>query len=125
MRTRLIAIALVLLVVGALTAIVALWARTPHYHASVGGQLLITGGPAPGKPRPSEGEVTATNPNGQTFTAFAPATGMFTLHLPAGTYSLTGSSPQFGSGKYKCMAQQEITIFNGMSTHANVFCPEK
>jgi len=125
MRTRLFAIALVVLVVGALTVIVTLWARPPHYRAFVSGQLLITGGPAPGKPRPSEGEITATNPNGQSFTASAPATGIFTLHLPAGTYSLTGSSPQFGNGKYKCMARREITAFNEMSTHANVFCPEK
>jgi len=70
------------------------------------------------------GEVTATNSSGQSFTASAPATGMFTLHLPAGTYALTGSSPQFGSGKYKCMAQREITVFNGKPAHENVFCPE-
>jgi len=125
MRTRLVVAALILLAVGGSIVVAANWVRSPHFHASVQGQLLISGGPAPGTPRPSEGEVTATNAVGQSYKVTVPATGKFTLPLPAGTYSITGSSPQFGNGQYRCLARREVTLSNGMSTHEDVFCSEK
>jgi hypothetical protein len=104
--------------------VLTLRASTPRYHASVNGQLLISGGPSPGTPRPSDGEVTARNASGQSFVVSVPATGKFTLQLPAGTYSLTGSSPQFGEGQYKCFAQRVVMVSKGKSIHEDVFCPE-
>lgn len=104
--------------------IFALRASGPQYHASVEGQLLISGGPPPGKSRPSEGEITARNVSGQSFAVSVPATGKFTLRLPAGTYSLIGTSPQFGSGRYKCLARQKVTVPQNKSTHENVVCAE-
>ena len=124
MRRRLVVITLSLLVVGALSVVLTLRASAPHYHASVNGQLLISGGPAPGTPRPSDGEVTARNAMGQSFAVSVPATGKFTVHLPAGTYSLTGSSPQFGGGRYTCTAQREVKVSKGKSAHENVICNE-
>ena len=124
MRSRLVVITLSLLVIGALSVALTLRASS-HYHASVKGQLLISGGPFPGKPRPSEGEVTAKTANGQSFAVAVPATGKFALQLPAGTYSLTGSSPQFGGGQYKCLALREVTVSKSRSTHEDVICAEK
>jgi hypothetical protein len=37
---------------------------------------------------------------------------------------LTGSSTQFGNGKYKCFALRTVTVFKGKSIHEDVFCPE-
>jgi len=135
MRSRLVVIALSILVVGALSAVLTLRASTHHYHASVKGQLLITGGPLlitggsfQGRaPRPSDGEVTARNASGQSFAVSVPATGKFILQLPAGTYSLTASSPQFhvGKGEGKCIAHRKVTVSKGQSTYENVFCQEK
>jgi len=125
MRNRLVIITLSLLVVGALSVILTLLASTPHYYDSVKGQLLISGGPCCSAPRPSEGEVTARNANGQSFAVSVPATGRFVLQLAAGTYWLTGSSPQFGGGQYKCLAQREVTVSKGKSTHEDVLCAEK
>jgi hypothetical protein len=124
MRSRVVVTVLSLLVVGALSAVLILQSRTTHHDSAVTGQLLISGGPAPGTPRPSDGEVTARNASGQSFSVSVPSTGKFTLQLPAGKYALTGSSPQFGNGQYKCSAPGRLTVFKGKSTHENVYCQE-
>jgi hypothetical protein len=125
MRSRVVVTTLSLLIVGSLSVVLTLDSSTPHYDAAVTGQLLISGGPAPGTPRPSDGEVTARNASGQSFSISVPSTGKFTLQLPAGKYSLTGSSPQFGNGQYKCFALRKVTAFKGESIHEDVFCSEK
>jgi len=124
MRSRLVVITLSILAVGALSVVLTLRASTPHYHASISGQLLISGGPAPGTPRPSDGEVTARSGSGQLFTVSVPATGKFKVHLPSGTYLLTGASPQYGGSQYRCSAQREVTVSKGKSTHEDVICNE-
>ena len=127
MRSRVVVITLSLLIVGALSTLLTLRSSTPRCHASVTGQLLISGGPAivPGAARPSYGEVTARNASGQSFSVSVPGTGKFTLQLPAGTYSLTGSSPQFGESQYKCFAQRKVTVAESSSIHEDVYCPEE
>jgi hypothetical protein len=125
MRSRVVVTALSLLVVGALSVVLTLQSRTPHYDSAVTGQLLISGGPAPGTPRPSGGEVTAKNASGQSFSISVPSTGKFTLPIPGGKYSLTGSSPQFGNGQYTCFALRSVTVFKGKSTHRDVYCSAK
>ena len=124
MRSRAVVATLSLLIVGSLSVVLTLDSSTPHYDAAVTGQLLISGGPAPGTPRPSDGEVTARNASGQSFSISVPSTGTFTLQLPAGMYSLTGSSPQFGNGQYKCFALRRVTVLKDKSIHEDVFCPE-
>jgi hypothetical protein len=124
MRGRPVVIVLGLVLVGAMSVVLTLQANTPQYLSSIKGQLLISGGPAPGTPRPSEGEVTARNAGGLSFAVSVPLTGRFTLQLPAGTYSLTGSSPQFAGGHYKCLAQRKVTVSKGKSTHEDVVCNE-
>ena len=125
MRGRVVVASLSLLFVGELSAVLALHTNTPRYHSAVTGQLLISGGPAPGTPRPSLGEVTARSANGQSFSISVPSSGKFTLQLPAGKYKLTGSSPQFGNGQYKCAALASMTVLKGKSIHDDVYCSEK
>jgi hypothetical protein len=125
MRSRVVVTVLSLLVVGALSAVLILQSRTTHHDSAVTGQLLISGGPAPGTPRPSDGEVTARNVSGKSFSISVPSSGKFTLQLPAGNYSLTGSSPQFGNGQYKCFALRTVTVLKDKSIHEDVFCSEK
>lgn len=124
MRRRPVVITLSLLVVGALSVALALSTSSPHDHASISGQLLISGGPAPGTPRPSDGEVTARNATGQSFAVSVPATGRFIVYLPAGTYTLTGSSPQFGASQYMCNAQHKVKVIKGSSIREDVYCNE-
>jgi hypothetical protein len=124
MRGRLVVTSFSLLTVGALSLALTLESSTPHYDAVIKGHLLISGGPAPGTPRPSDGEVTAKNASGKSFSVSVPSTGEFTLQLPVGRYSLTGSSPQFGNGQYKCFALRTVTVFKGKTIHEDVFCNE-
>jgi hypothetical protein len=125
MRSRaIVTILSLVVVVGALSFVLALHSSTPPYDASVKGQLLISGGPLPGTPRPSDGEVTAKNASGKSFSISVAPNGVFTLQLPPGKYTLTGSSPQFGNGQYKCFALRSVTVFKGKSIHHNVFCSE-
>lgn len=125
MRNRVVVTALSLLIVGALSVVLILKSNNPHYESAVTGQLLISGGPAPGTPRPSDGEVKARNASGQSFSISVPSSGRFTLQLPSGKYSLTGSSPQFGNGQYKCFALRTVTVLKGKSIHEDVLCPVK
>src|ERR1700686_1556937 len=122
MRSRVVVIALSLLLIGAMSFAITLHSNTARYHSAVTGQLLITGGPAPGTPRPSDGEVTAKNASGQTFSTSVPSNGRFTLQLPVGRYALTGSSPEFGNGQYKCIALSSVTVPKDKSIHKNVYC---
>jgi hypothetical protein len=124
MRSRVVVTIVCILVVGVPSVALTLNSSSPHYNEAVSGQLLISGGPAPGTPRPSDGEVMARNASGQLFSISVPSTGKFTLQLPEGKYSLTGSSPQFGNGQYKCIALRPVTVFKGETSHANVYCPE-
>lgn len=124
MRRRPVVSTLSLLVVGALSVGLALWASSPHDHASISGQLLISGGPAPGTPRPSDGEVIARNATGQSFAVSVPANGRFIVYLPAGTYTLTGSSPHFGASQYTCNAQRRVEVPKGSSVREDVNCNE-
>jgi len=77
MRSRVIVTTLSLLIVGALSVVLTLHSSTPHYDNAVTGQLLISGGPAPGTPRPSDGEVTARNVSGKSFSISVPSSGKF------------------------------------------------
>jgi hypothetical protein len=124
MRGRVSIVALILLLVGALSVFLALRSDIPHYDASVAGRLIISGGPAPGTPRSSGGEVDAQNANGQSFSVSVPSSGKFILQLPEGSYSLTGTSPQFGEGD-KCSALRDVTVSKGTLVHEDVLCQEK
>jgi hypothetical protein len=121
-RRRVVTITLVLLVVGAVTAVLAVNASKVEYRSSIRGQLLLTGGPGPGERFPSEGEVIAINASQESFRSSVSSNGEFLLHLPVGRYTLTGSSPQFGGGRYECFGRQKVRVLKDSVAHQNVSC---
>jgi hypothetical protein len=79
---------------------------------SVTGMLVRVGGPAPGSPVPLPGTVAASSAAGHEFTAVAGRNGHFQLSLPAGTYRLTGHSPQvWANGREMlCLAGRSLHV---------------
>jgi len=88
------------------------------YLEMVGGPATLAGG-TPSFRVP--GTITAVSPRD---TQHGPAAknGAFTLVLPAGTYTLTGTSPQYNSGQGRCIAVSKVVIRTGAITRANVTC---
>lgn len=121
---RWIVVTLIVLVIGAIGGVLFVRASTPRYPESIRGELLISGGAPPGKPRPTAGEVTAVNTVGRSFDVSVSSNGKFKLSLPIGKYTLIGFSPQFGGGKYKCMAQRTVIIARNRVNRVNVVCVE-
>jgi hypothetical protein len=92
------------------------------------GQLLLSGGPPPGKNRPTNGNVVATSNVGNIsyrYSTPVSQSGQFVLHLAPGIYSLTGSSPNYDGGKGKCFGSKKFTVSLSHSTRTIVYCPEK
>ena len=89
----------------------------------VTGQLIRVGGPAPGAPVALFGQIEARDGAGHHYTVAVGHDGRFHLHLPAGTYRLTGHSPQIQSGKGLCVAMKPVSVSkNGTLTGVRVVC---
>lgn len=89
----------------------------------VTGQLIRVGGPAPGAPLALFGQIEARDDAGHHYTVAVGHDGRFRLHLPAGTYLLTGHSPQIQSGKALCAAMKPVSVTkNGTLTGVPVIC---
>jgi hypothetical protein len=69
----------------------------------VTGRLIAVGGPAPGAARPLSGVVKLKGSDGKTVAVDVDADGTFRIRARTGSYSLSGSSPQYGSGRYPCI----------------------
>jgi len=50
------------------------------------------------------------------------ADGTFSVVVPAGRYTVTGHSPNYGSGTYLCQAEGVATVTSGHTTKADVPC---
>jgi hypothetical protein len=85
------------------------------------GHLYGVGGPAPGAPRPWPGTVTLTGP-GVHRDVQVGASGSFSVLVPAGTYTVAGRSPRYGSGAGVCRAAGPATVITGHRTRADVLC---
>jgi hypothetical protein len=85
------------------------------------GHLYGVGGPAPGAPRPWPGTVTLTGP-GVHRDIQVGASGSFSVLVPAGTYTVAGRSPRYGSGAGLCRAAGRATVTTGHRTRADVLC---
>ena len=85
------------------------------------GHLYGVGGPAPGLPRPWPGTVTLTGP-GLRRDVPVGASGAFSVMVPAGTYTVVGRSPLYGSGAGLCQVQGLVTVTSGHTTDADVLC---
>ncbi len=88
------------------------------------GHLYGVGGVAPGAPRPWPGTVTLTGP-GVHRDIQVGASGSFSVLIPAGTYSVAGRSPRYGSGAGVCRAAGPATVTAGHRTRADVLCQLK
>ena len=75
--------------------------------------------------RPYPGTVWATAGIGESFGATVPANGHFEFRVPVGTYQLTGSSPMYGGGTYRCLATHKLTVKANATARENVICIEK
>jgi hypothetical protein len=49
--------------------------------------------------------------------------GRFSTTMRTGTYRALGHSPSFGDGAYACVADSEVTVTAGRTTHIDVVCP--
>ena len=89
------------------------------------GHLYGVGGPAsvsgPPSPRPWPGTVTLVGPAVHRDVTVG-ADGTFSVVVPAGRYTVTGHSPNYGSGTYLCQAAGEVTVTTGHTTKADVLC---
>jgi hypothetical protein len=85
------------------------------------GHLYGVGGPAPGAPRPWPGTVTLTGP-GVHRDIQVGVSGSFSVLVPAGTYTVAGRSPRYGSGAGVCRAAGPATVTTGHRTSTDVLC---
>jgi len=109
----------------ALTAVAGCSGGPAPSTGTVTGYLEMAGGPATlagGTPSfRVPGTITAVSARD---TQHGPAAknGAFTLVLPVGTYTLTGTSPQYNSGQGRCIATGRVVIRAGVITRADVTC---
>jgi hypothetical protein len=95
---------------------------------TITGHFQMEGGPvSPGSlsgVTPSHalsGTVTATS-GSVTQHASVGQDGAFTLVLPVGTYTLSGTSPDMNNGQDSCAATSPVTVVKGGTAHADVTC---
>jgi hypothetical protein len=88
---------------------------------TVRGHLYGVGGPAPGLPRPWPGTVILTGPGFRDEVPVS-ADGAFSVTVPAGSYTVTGRSPLYGSGSGLCQAAGVATVTSRHTTKADVLC---
>lgn len=91
---------------------------------TVSGVFLMVGGPSPGVSVRLPGRVIASSRNGQRRTVTVSTDGRFAIHLPPGTYQLTGYSPRVhvGNHEMRCVAMHRVHVRSGRSTRGNVYC---
>ena len=86
---------------------------------TVSGRLLLVGGPAPGF-RTTSGTVKL---HGARSTQGAvDRRGHFVVAVDPGTYRVTGTSPDYGNGRYLCQAAHSVVVVAAETRHVNVFC---
>ena len=99
--------------------------KVPSLPGRIKGVLSLDGGPAPGLHVPSEGVVTARTLDGRTYTAHANSRGQFTMRVPAGLYTLTGTSPRYNDNRGGCSAFEGVSVAPGRASSAAVICQMK
>lgn len=85
----------------------------------------MTGGPL-GTPdtKITSGKVTAVRSDGLDRTVLISAAGSFTLKLPAGTWTLTASTPQYNRGS-PCGAAAPLHVTSGQDTSYTLACQRR
>ena len=93
--------------------------------ATLTGNFVAAGGPGPGSLPPLSGTITIAGPVTQHLTVGPD--GKYTATLPPGTYTVTGTSPQYNDGAATCDTESgaPMTLTAGQSATADVLCQEK
>jgi len=90
---------------------------------TVSGHLLRVGGPVGAGSPPLSGTVTFTSSSGTVTKVHASASGGFHSDLPAGTYTLTGTSPALNDGELICYSNPRMMEMKSESAMTqDVFC---
>jgi len=89
-------------------------------------RLLGVGGPVSGpdaqpSPRPLTGNVVAARRAGS-FTATVGTDGRYSLRLPPGTNTVTGTSPRINAGNSTCPATRRVSVGRNQKLKADVYC---
>lgn len=103
------------------------FAWLPLELGKVTGTLRIVGGPAPGidNPEPGRVEIVSTEKGPgqrQRQTVSVSTNGRFSFTIPAGSYELSGSSPNIDQGAGRCTALGPVQVVARRTIHANVVC---
>jgi hypothetical protein len=88
------------------------------------GTFQAVGGPSGTGPRALAGQITLHESNGDKFSIAVGANGRFSVPAAAGTYTVTGRSPQQG-GTADCQASGPVTVTKGATSSVEVDCQEK
>lgn len=88
---------------------------------TLSGHLYVVGGPAPGLQRPIPGTVVAQRPGGS-YAVTVGSDGEYTMQLPPGTYTVTGTSSHYNGGSGDCPASGEVTVVRDQARTADVYC---
>jgi hypothetical protein len=93
----------------------------PLATGTIVGSLHEVGGPAPGLDRIIGGEYRITR-GLETWSGGSTGEGEFSVDLPAGTYSVTGTSPLYNGGRGQCFADGPVVVVRGRTTTVKVVC---
>jgi hypothetical protein len=91
----------------------------------VSGQLRLTGGPSAASEHGTSGTVSFVAGDGTKTTVTAAGDGAFSVRLKPGMYTVTGSSPLYGDGKYVCHADGPVTVSERSLTGVLVACSRR
>ena len=112
---------------GGLLAMSACTSTGSHTAASltaVSGSMRMTGGPLGAPQTGATGDVTFTT-SGTHAVAHAAADGSFSTSLAPGTYTVTGTSPQYGGGHGICNATSSVVVSDTALSGVVVACSRK
>ena len=93
----------------------------PRPEGTIQGQLFLAGGPPPGMPTPIAGTVTLRPLVGEATTVAVDDDGRYEVALPAGTYSVTGSSPRSLDGA-PCVVPDAVVVRHGLGQQVDIAC---
>lgn len=86
---------------------------------TISGRLLLVGGPSPDL-RATSGTVKLHGPSATQ--GAADRHGRFEVAATPGTYRITGTSPNYGNGRYLCEAAHPVVVVAAETRHVNVYC---
>ena len=99
--------------------------NAPLNMGTIIGTFKLIGGPPPGEDIPARGTVifAQLRKDSESVKVAVKASGRFSLHLPAGSWTVSASSPQFNhSEPGACGTQHPITVKVGKKTNVAVHC---